>query len=232
MSSMIEGLPNVRDHFALALFRRTEMSLHVTVTYFVIAFRENEHFNNHWSVCQSVTLWVISVRALIVKHSNLAYIYIFVIRLPEWYRSVTLIVTFGLGQCQHCCLREGLQFSKFACFFRIMKCCHRTLAMGVARRQGTLTPPETWSRPIWDLHMFYLLRQILFRTFLDFSGLCHRTSNIPLYCLDFASYNTFWYCWRYLESTNLSPCVNQHKTFSLRINKVRSSLISQWISPN
>ena len=36
------------------------------------------------------------------------------------------------------------------------------LRTGVACRQGTLTPPDTWSRPIWDLHMFYLLRPILF----------------------------------------------------------------------
>ena len=32
----------------------------------------------------------------------------------------------------------------------------------VAWTQGTLTPPDTWSRPIWDLHTFYLLRPIHF----------------------------------------------------------------------
>ena len=57
-------------------------------------------------------------------------------------------------------------------------------AMGVACRQGTLTPPDTWSRPILDLHMFYLLRKILFPNLSLFSGLC--TSNIPRYFLDFA----------------------------------------------
>ena len=35
-----------------------------------------------------------------------------------------------------------------ATFYRIMKGFNKTLAMGVARRQGTLTPPDTWSRPI------------------------------------------------------------------------------------
>ena len=62
---------------------------------------------------------------------------------------------------------------------------HRASATGVACRQGTLTPPDTWSRPLWDLHMFYLLRPILFRTCRYFTGLCF--SNIPRYFLDFAS---------------------------------------------
>ena len=30
---------------------------------------------------------------------------------------------------------------------------HKTFATGVAYWQRTLTPPDTWSRPIWDLHM-------------------------------------------------------------------------------
>ena len=47
---------------------------------------------------------------------------------------------------------------------------------------------------LWDLHMFYLLRPILFRTCRYFTGL--RSSNIPRYFLDFAlqcykSYNVF-----------------------------------------
>ena len=37
---------------------------------------------------------------------------------------------------------------------------------------------------LWDLHMFYLLRPILFRTCRYFTGLC--SSNIPRYFLDFA----------------------------------------------
>ena len=47
-------------------------------------------------------------------------------------------------------------------FYRIMRGFHRTFATGVACRQETLTPPETWSRQIWDLHIFFLLRPILF----------------------------------------------------------------------
>ena len=59
-----------------------------------------------------------------------------------------------------------------------------TSATGVACRQGTLTPSDTWSRPFWDLHMFNLLRPILSRTCRYFSVLCY--SNIPWYFLDFA----------------------------------------------
>ena len=39
---------------------------------------------------------------------------------------------------------------------------------------------------LWDLHMFFLLRPILFRTCRYFTGLC--SSNIPRYFLDFALY--------------------------------------------
>ena len=47
-------------------------------------------------------------------------------------------------------------------FYRILTGLHRIFATGVAYRQGTLTHLDTWSRPNWDLHMFYLLRQIQF----------------------------------------------------------------------
>ena len=40
-------------------------------------------------------------------------------------------------------------------------------------------------RVLWDLHMFYLLRPVLFRARRYFTGLC--SSNIPQYFLDFAS---------------------------------------------
>ena len=43
-------------------------------------------------------------------------------------------------------------------FYRILSGFHRTFATGVACRQGTLTPPDTWSCPFWDLHLFFLLR--------------------------------------------------------------------------
>ena len=32
---------------------------------------------------------------------------------------------------------------------------HRTYATGAACQQRTLTPPDTWSCPVWDLQMFY-----------------------------------------------------------------------------
>ena len=57
---------------------------------------------------------------------------------------------------------------------------------GDAYSSGHLVPS------FWDLHMFYLLRPILFRTFRYFTGLC--SSNIPRYFLHFASYcDVGWY---------------------------------------
>ena len=42
-----------------------------------------------------------------------------------------------------------------------LRCFHGTFTTGVAWQQA-LTHPDTWSRPMWDLHLFYLLRPILF----------------------------------------------------------------------
>ena len=53
-------------------------------------------------------------------------------------------------------------FTELDLFYQIMRGFYKTFAMSVACRQGTLTYPDTWSRPIWDLHMFYLFRPILF----------------------------------------------------------------------
>ena len=50
---------------------------------------------------------------------------------------------------------------------------------GHAYSPGHLVPS------LWDLHMFYFLRPILFRICRYFTGLC--SSNIPRYFLDFAS---------------------------------------------
>ena len=68
----------------------------------------------------------------------------------------------------------------------------RTFATGVACWQGTLIPPGTFSRPIWDLHMFYLLRPILLPN-LYFFGLF--TANIPRYFVDFAFTRRARKCW-------------------------------------
>ena len=57
----------------------------------------------------------------------------------------------------------------------------RSSATGVACWQGTLTPPDTWSRLIWDLNMFFLLRPILVPSLSLFYGLC--SSNITRYFL-------------------------------------------------
>ena len=55
---------------------------------------------------------------------------------------------------------------------------------GDAYSSGHLVPS------LWDLHMFYVLRPILFRTCRYFTGLC--SSNIPRYFLDFAFYQIAW----------------------------------------
>ena len=64
---------------------------------------------------------------------------------------------------------------------------HRVSATGMASRQGTLTPPDTWSRPFGTCICSTCWDQSFFRTCCYFSGLC--SSNFPVYFLDFAS---FW----------------------------------------
>ena len=66
-------------------------------------------------------------------------------------------------------------------------CFHRVSATGMASRQGTLTPPDIWSRPFGTCICSTCWDQSFFRTCRYFSGLC--SSNIPRYFLDFVS---FW----------------------------------------
>ena len=80
---------------------------------------------------------------------------------------------------------------------------HRTFATGLACRQRTPTPPGTWSRPILDLHVFYLFGPVLFQN-RYFSGLCY--SNINRYVLDFAlcCYFDFFY---WVKGLLLKNCI-------------------------
>ena len=55
---------------------------------------------------------------------------------------------------------------------------------------------------LWDLHMFYLLRPILFWTYRYVTGLC--SSNIPRYFLDFAWWT--WYITNFIETGLTSFC--------------------------
>ena len=80
-------------------------------------------------------------------------------------------------------------------FYRLLSDFHRTFATGVACRQGTLTPPDTWSRPFgtficstcWDQSFSELV--VIFRTklfeypseFLDFTSTSH-TDTWMTYC--------------------------------------------------
>ena len=56
-------------------------------------------------------------------------------------------------------------------FYRILSGFHRTFATGVACRQGTLTPPDTWSCPIWDLQMFSCWNH--WHSFIHYTSLWH-----------------------------------------------------------
>ena len=62
---------------------------------------------------------------------------------------------------------------------------HRTFATGVACRQGTLTPPDSWSRPFGTCICSTCWDQSFSRSCRYFYELC--SSNIPRYFLDFAS---------------------------------------------
>ena len=59
-------------------------------------------------------------------------------------------------------LYQAVTLSPNSIFYRISRGFHRTFAIGLAYRQGTFTPSDTQSCFIWDLHMLYLLRPILF----------------------------------------------------------------------
>ena len=69
-------------------------------------------------------------------------------------------------------------------FYRISSAFHRTSAAGVACRQGTGAPPDTWSRSFLTCICSTCWDQSFFRTCRYFSGIC--SSNIPGYFLDFA----------------------------------------------
>ena len=108
--------------------------------------------------------------------------------------------------------------------YRILIGFHRTFATGVACRQGTLTPPDTWSRP-------YLLRPILFRTCRYFTGLC--SSNIPRYFLDFAlcCHCAFFICVDFVIAlSKISSLSLSLHLFPIRLWWVENNLLL-WISP-
>ena len=79
--------------------------------------------------------------------------------------------------------------------YRILSGFHRIFAMDVACRQGTLTPPDTWSRPFRTCICSTCWDQSFSRTCRYFYGLC--SSNIPRYFLDFAYFLFYLYCTRY-----------------------------------
>ena len=71
-------------------------------------------------------------------------------------------------------------------FYRILGGFHRAFATGMACRQGTLTLPDTWSRPFGTCICSTCWDQSFFRICRYFYGLC--SSNIPRYFLDLALY--------------------------------------------
>ena len=80
---------------------------------------------------------------------------------------------------------------------------------------------------LWDLHMFYLLRPILFRTCRYFTGLC--SSNIPRYFLDFASHidTSMIYCLLITHTLRIKyvRCI----PLSLRSQRRATLLLPAWI---
>ena len=95
-------------------------------------------------------------------------------------------------------------------FYRIIRGFHRTFATDVACQYGTLTPLDTWSCPIWDLHKFYFLRPIISLNLSLFcSGLCSLIIPRYMYFLDFASYSNYM-MWKIISTCNTA---NRHLIF-------------------
>ena len=101
---------------------------------------------------------------------------------------------------------------------------HRTFATGVGCRHGTLTPPDTWSRPCGTCICSTCRDNSFFRICCYFSGLC--SSNIPRYFLDsaflsMAAFQLYWIayfeyrsCWDQ-SLLNLSFCAFLSYKYSL-----------------
>ena len=106
---------------------------------------------------------------------------------------------------------QSVTFIPNSTFYRLKRGFNRTFATGVACWQGTLTPPDTRSRPIWDLHMFYLLNPFP-EIVVIFSGLF--TSNIPRYFLDFAL-------------SSIYPCINTYSFLYIWIHLVSKGTFRQ-----
>ena len=86
-------------------------------------------------------------------------------------------------------------------FTTIMRGFRRTFATGVACRQGTLTPPDTLSCQITDLHMFYLLRPIFPNVLFFRTMLFEHPSILSQFC--FVDEITVEIGWKIPSETNL-----------------------------
>ena len=106
--------------------------------------------------------------------------------LKIWRRSKTVIYTCIRTAAPSIChsillttlhvLHVHNQYSAF--------CFQMTFATGVVCRQGTLTPPNTWFRPIGNSHIIFVLKPIISQTCRDL-----RTMHFeypPRYFLEFA----------------------------------------------
>ena len=115
-------------------------------------------------------------------------------------------------------------------FYRIFRGFHRIFTMGAARQQRTVTPPDTWSCPIWNLHFFWCWSH----SFVKLQ--CLRTMwvskvprffyftmySFPRYYLDFASikcsiYRTqtraVWIQFSFVESWTLTSLTQTYRTY-------------------
>ena len=91
-------------------------------------------------------------------------------------------------------IRDIFLFLPNSTFYCHKRGFHRTFATGVTCWHGTLTPPDTWSGPIWDLHMFDLLTPIFFPNLLFFrTMLFEHPSVLSRFCfLLLPMYNCWW----------------------------------------
>ena len=108
------------------------------------------YFNIEWYIFIEKVLWSIRGSYKTIWSSPLTN--------SKWH-CVSCPNTMKLSTDQTLYMYQSVTFSPNSTFYRIMRGFHRIFAMGVACQHGTLTPSETWSHPIWDLHMFNLLRK-------------------------------------------------------------------------
>ena len=123
---------------------------------------------------------------------------------------------------------QNYTFLPKSAFYRIMRGFHRTFATGVASRQGTLTPPDTWYRSIWDLHIFYLLRSILFVNLSLFfrTMLFEHPSVLSRFCFTQVHLQVAWPYVMRLYTLRSCSCQLRIREYSIRGHRIFNEFIN------